>query len=426
MKRDEIQEIVSGVYPDPDGGAALSVPTRSVVIRDSLAGMEADLVTSLGLKGTYAVVSDVNTRTALGLRVERALESAGKVLSVVFSGRPHADIETVTKLETAASEADVLIAVGSGTINDLCKFTAARTGRPYAVFCTAPSMNGYTSVNASITEGGMKKTLPAKGAEGVFVDLTVFAGAPPRLIRAGLGDSVCRPTVQADWLLAHLLLGQPYREAPFAILAPHEAELFASADALLKGDLRAMELLARTLILSGFGMTICGGSQPASQGEHLISHYMDMFGSADWPESFHGEQIGVTALTMAELQDRALGMESPMVSPSTDTEADFKARYGGQLGALCWAEFVKKRLTPEAAEEINRKLETGWNEIKSKIGKVARPAAELRDALERAGAPTEPEQLGWPRDFYAKAVAGAREIRNRYTFLDFAADCGII
>jgi len=28
--------------------------------------------------------------------------------------------------------------------------------------------------------------------------------------------------------------------------------------------------LARTLVLSGFGMTICGGSYPASQGEHLM------------------------------------------------------------------------------------------------------------------------------------------------------------
>ena len=37
-----------------------------------------------------------------------------------------------------------------------------------------------------------------------------------------------------------------------------------------------MRALARTLVLSGIGMTICGGSYPASQGEHLISHYIDM------------------------------------------------------------------------------------------------------------------------------------------------------
>ena len=104
-----------------------------------------------------------------------------------------------------------LIAVGSGTINDLCKYASALDGKPYAVFATAPSMNGYTSVNAAITVEGHKKSLPAQAAAGVFFDLEVLAAAPVRLIRAGLGDSVCRCTAQADWLLAHLLLGRPYR-----------------------------------------------------------------------------------------------------------------------------------------------------------------------------------------------------------------------
>ena len=37
----------------------------------------------------------------------------------------------------------------------------------------------------------------------------------------------------------------------------------------------------------------CGSSHPASQGEHLISHYGDMLPDAGRPFTFHGEQIGV-------------------------------------------------------------------------------------------------------------------------------------
>ena len=121
-------------------------------------------------------------------------------------------------------------------------------------------MNGYTSVNASITVDGLKKTLPAIGASGVFLDLKVLAAAPKRMILSGLGDSVCRPTAQTDWLLAHITLGQPYREAPFVLLAEFEDDLCSASEALAAGDLEAMDRLARTLILSGFGMTICGGS----------------------------------------------------------------------------------------------------------------------------------------------------------------------
>ncbi len=40
------------------------------------------------------------------------------------------------------------------------------------------------------------------------------------------------------------------------------------------------------------------------------------------------------------------------------------------------------------------------------------------------GAPTRPEDLHWPRPFYREAVRHAREMRNRYTFLDLAADSG--
>src|SRR6185295_9183520 len=126
----------------------------------------------------------------------------------------------------------------------------------YVVFATAPSMNGYTSMNAAITIDGHKKTLPAAAPLGVFMDLEVLAAAPPRMIRAGLGDSLCRSTAQADWLLSHHLLGTPYRHAPFALLADDEPALLDAPEALLRGDLDAMRALARTLVLSGLGMTI--------------------------------------------------------------------------------------------------------------------------------------------------------------------------
>jgi glycerol-1-phosphate dehydrogenase [NAD(P)+] len=41
------------------------------------------------------------------------------------------------------------------------------------------------------------------------------------------------------------------------------------------------------------------------------------------------------------------------------------------------------------------------------------------------GAPTTPEDLALPTDFYRDAVVHAREIRDRFTFLDLAADSGL-
>jgi glycerol-1-phosphate dehydrogenase [NAD(P)+] len=424
LSDDPIDRLIGGSMPDPDGGGPLRVATRSVVIAPTLDGAEADLVAPLGLGRHLAVVSDSTTHEVLGARVEGALAGIGRVTRVLLPGRPHPDAETVARIRQAGAGADALIAVGSGTINDLCKYASAQDGKPYAVFATAPSMNGYTSLNAAITVNGHKKSLAARAPLGAFFDLAVLAAAPPRMIQSGLGDSLCRPTAQADWLLAHLLLDQPYRTMPFALLAADEAQLFAESAALMRGDLAAMRCLVRTLLLSGFGTAICGSSHPASQGEHLISHYADMFGDRAWPESFHGEQIGVTTLTMARLQERLLDGPPPVLHVNGESQADFVARFGEDLGKSCWSEFAPKRIDGARAERINGRIAASWDRIRQAISAIAVPARALEDVLLRAGAPVRAEHLGWPRPFYLSAVRRAREIRNRYTFLDLAADSG--
>jgi glycerol-1-phosphate dehydrogenase [NAD(P)+] len=426
MTSDIIARLVEGKFPDPDGGAPLSVETRFVTIAKSVAGAEGDLVKPLGMGKTLAVVSDRTTHSILGYRVEDAVRGFAKVISVVLPLRPHADQETVEKVQAATVAADGLIAIGSGTINDLCKYASAQDGKPYAVFGTAPSMNGYTSVNAAITVKGLKKSLAAQAPLGAFLDLSILAAAPARMIRSGLGDSLCRPTAQADWLLAHLLFDLPYRTMPFVLLAEDEPELFATADALMAGDLAAMERLVRTLLLSGFGTAICGNSLPASQGEHLISHYADMLPDAGRPFAFHGEQIGVTTLTSARLQEHMLAGPAPVLRPAATTEADFIARFGQSLGPSCWREFAQKRLAGATLDAVNARLAAGWPRIKAAISAIIVSSKTLQQALLRAGAPTTHADLGWSRDFYIEAVTHAREIRNRYTFFDLAADAGAL
>jgi glycerol-1-phosphate dehydrogenase [NAD(P)+] len=178
-------------------------------------------------------------------------------------------------------------------------------------------------------------------------------------------------------------------------------------------------------VLSGFGMTICGGSFPASQGEHLISHTVEMMAPADWPESFHGEQIGVATLTMARLQERLLAGGPPRLDPSTVTETAVKAHFGTELGSACWREFAGKRLDETGAAALNARLEDGWESIRTRLAGVTRTSSTLAAVLDQAGAPTTPEALGWPPAFYRDAVRHAREIRDRYTFLDLAADSGL-
>lgn len=424
---DPIPALVAGRYPDPDGDGTLDPRIRRIAIRDSLKGHESAMIQEIGFGEKLAIVSDVVTHRVLGQRVERALAGDFAVQSIVLGEHPHAD-EFVLRdiIERMADDTDGVIAVGSGTINDLCKAASAKVDRPYAVFGTAPSMNGYASTTASIAIGGLKRSIPSCTPRGVFLDVEVLAAAPSRMIRAGLAECLCRSTSQSDWLLAHMLFDQPYRAAPFELTRADEEALIAGAPRLLTGDLAIMTRLARALVLSGIGMTICGSSRPSSQGEHMISHYIDMMRPDAEQAPYHGEQIAVTTLFMAALQQHVLGLERPpRLSPQAVAKDQILAHFGERLGELCWRELSGKRFGRDALEKLNARLEAQWDAIRLRIEGVTRSFGQVRAALAEVGAPLRPDDVGWTDERFRRACRHAREIRDRYTFLDLASDGGV-
>ena len=420
---DPIAQLLAGAYPDPETGELLGCEARAIAIESSLAGREVELVEQLQLGESFAVLGDVDTYAALGERVARALETRYRIQRIVLPQQPECDRATAAWVEARiAPGTAALIAVGSGTVNDLGKLAAQAREIPQLVFATAPSMNGFTSVSASIHEDGAKRSVRVRTPIAAFFDLDVLAHAPPRLIRAGLGDSVCRPTAQADWLLAHLLLDKPYREVPFAMLRDDERTLFENAAGLLAKDHAALRALARVLVLSGFGMTLCGGSYPASQGEHLISHYLEMItdGQAPVVRPFHGEQVGVAALVMARLQTTVLAREGiPRLRAVGITHKSVIDHFGPERGAAVWHDVVTKQIDVDAT---NARLARDWPAMRARLLEVVQPPERLAAVLTAAGAPTTPAQIGFPDRLFAEAFTHARELRDRYTFLDFAMD----
>jgi glycerol-1-phosphate dehydrogenase [NAD(P)+] len=185
-----------------------------------------------------------------------------------------------------------------------------------------------------------------------------------------------------------------------------------------------MRVLARTLVLSGLGMTICGGSYPASQGEHLISHCIDMFAPAGRADYFHGEQVGVATLTMARIQQAMLAGGPPRVAADTVNRGDLIERFGESIGEACWSEYAPKCLSREAAEALSARIAERWDELRADLQSVMIPSARLAEVMARAGCPQNPEAIGVTAEFYRRAVHDARFLRDRYTFLDLAVAAG--
>ena len=154
-------------------------------------------------KQTVLVVADENTYKAAGQPTMAAL--AGKTLrSVIFSGATILipNEEAVAEVEKELEGIDVIVGIGSGVIQDLCKFVSFNSGIPYYIVATAPSMDGYASSGAAMIMGGMKVTYSAKVPDAILADPTVLKDAPFAMIQAGYGDIVGKYSALNDWKLS--------------------------------------------------------------------------------------------------------------------------------------------------------------------------------------------------------------------------------
>ena len=388
-------------------------------------GREAALVQDLNLADRFTVVADHGTYAALGARVAAALASVAPTETVILE-RPHADMATVRMLTERLSHAGGIVAVGSGTINDLCKYVTGLNQRRYCVFATAASMNGYTSSTASITlDTGLKVSLASHAPAGVFIDLGVSAAAPPFLAAAGFADCLARSVAQVDWWMSHRLLGTGYFSAPYLLTQADEDELNRRASGIAHGDLAAHGYLHRVLTLCGLGISFTGMSNHGSMGEHQISHYIDCFAGSKHPGTLHGQQVGVASLTMARLQQRMLAEPAPpVVRPTVIDAAGMAARMGDDVARECLAEFRRKAFDAEGASRFNTHLASIWPALRAELAPFIIPVADMERMLAEAGGPRTAEGLGLDRGFYQEAVLHCREMRNRFSFLDIAADAG--
>lgn len=416
-----IQEVVAGRWHDPATGQRLDCPIGAIVTEPSLAGHEAGLVAGVDIRGRIAVVADENTVDVLGSRVAAAI--AGSLLVVL--DHPHADEATAAILAERARHADALVAVGGGTLNDLCKYVGFNSGRPCAVFGTAPSMNGFVTRTASLTRDGAKLSLPCQFPRGCFFDLAVLAAAPARLIRAGIGDAICRSTAQVDWLLSHLLFGTTYAPGAFTLQEADEAAMLALAADAVAGDPAGVAAVINLLNLSGLATIFTGSSHPGSMGEHSISHYLDML-AVPHPGSLHGEQVAVASRTMSRLQALLLADERPprQLPTRIDSEA-MRRRYGRAYGEAATG-IARKALDRQGAERLNRRLESDWPELRERALAVMLPFERQDRVMRAAGLPLTGADLGLDSAFWREAVLYAREFRDRWSILDLAADAGLL
>jgi glycerol-1-phosphate dehydrogenase [NAD(P)+] len=425
-----IRDVISGEWRDPETGKACAVPFETIRIEDTLEGGAADLVAPLKIGRKLAVVSDSNTVEAMGRRVARELSEWADVEEIVFPGNTHCDEPTIDLMIEKTRNCEGCVVVGSGSLSDTVKFATFKDGRQYASFATAGSMNGYGAGTASVTlANGYKTSVSAHAPRAVFVDLSVSAAAPYWLAAAGLGDSLCRPTAQVEWWAAHRLLDTTFAKTPFDLfnVEDDEALMIKTAPDYKAGSIEANGYLYRVLTLASFGNNIVGTSHSGSMGEHQVSHWIDMFAGDAHPGTTHGQQVGVASIALARLHKNLLSLDKPpKIKPTQIDKSDFVKRYGNNIGQMMYGEAIKKSFDIDGAAKLNRKLDEIWPELCKELKAMMLDPADMASIIASAGGPTTATELGMSRDVWRNAMKHARDIRNRWSFLDLADDAGLL
>jgi glycerol-1-phosphate dehydrogenase [NAD(P)+] len=186
---------------------------------------------------------------------------------------------------------DAVVAIGGGRTIDVAKYAATRAAMPMITVATSLAHDGICSPVASLEQHGVKASFGVAMPLAVMVDLDYVHGAPPRMVRSGIGDAISNLSAIEDWKLAHRHRGEPMDGLAVTFARTAAEALLHREDGIADDDF--LVALAEALILSGMAMSVAGTSRPCSGACHEIAHAMN----ALYPEvSNHGELVGLGAL----------------------------------------------------------------------------------------------------------------------------------
>lgn len=397
------------------------------------------LLSQLGYKRPY-LISDTHTYEIAGRRAEEALRKAdisftAHVLKSPDKGDLAADEHALGSIAMANDkEADIIISIGTGTINDLGRYFSYITGRPFLLIATAPSMDGLVSGVAPLIFHNMKVTFPAQEPLALICDADIMAAAPLKMLAAGAADILGKYNCLLDWKLSNIVNDEYYCDTIAGIMRTAVDQTMECASGLSSHDGGAVSVLTQALVLSGIAMDFSGNSRPASGAEHHQSHYWEMQFLFDGTAAvLHGTKVGIGTVLMLELYNWLSEMEKPDFSrireniscrPSMENwEKEMRRCYRDGAEGIIALEKKSKKNDPQGLLKRLFVIEEKWDEIQA-LAKTAPKASEIYNVLEKMGAARIPADVGICREYVYDSIRYGKELRDRYTILQLLWDIG--
>ncbi len=363
------------------------------------------------------LVADENTYAAAGQKTEAAL--SGKIAARVIFGKEILipDEKATARVEAALGDAALIVGIGSGVIQDLCKYVSKRSAIPYMVVATAPSMDGYASTGAAMILGGMKETVPAGLPRAIVADTEVLKSAPMPMLRAGFGDIVGKYSALCDWKLSEAVNGEAL--CPYIYDTTYEMieRVIGMAQGITKRDEASVAALFEALIIVGIMMSFAGSSRPASGSEHHLSHFFEIAGIVkNEPYLTHGIDVAYSTVVTARIREKLASLPFPahrFRESEEETQRKLNAAYGESVAEGCMA--LQKKVGAYARDltPVYKEKETRIKQILSEM-----PSADdILALLRTVGLEMQEFSALYGEEKIATAVRYAKDLKDRYTVL---------
>ena len=422
-------------------GACACGKTHSVAIDAVVTGSGAlkRLPEFVGQYGSKPfVVADVNTYAAAGEQVCQILRAA-QIPYGSFIFREKA-LEPDEKAVGAAfmhydKSCDVILGVGSGVINDICKILSNLTAKPYIIVATAPSMDGYASATSSMSRDGVKVSLNSRCADVIIGDTEILKRAPIHMLQSGLGDMLAKFVSIAEWRIAHIITGEYYCEAVAGLIRGAVKKCVDNAQGLLEREDTAVEAVFEGLVIGGVAMAYAGISRPASGVEHYFSHVWDMRGlEFGTPVELHGIQCAMATTKAVELYEKVMEITPNWEKASAFVEnfdldawnTELRTFLGSSADTMIELEKKEGKYRKDTHPARFRVIEKNWDAILEILRQELPAREELRKLLDTVGISRDLTTIGVDRETARQTFRATKDIRDKYVLSRLAWDLGIL
>ena len=384
------------------------------------------------------VLADINTYKAAGEKLCGILDNKKiKYSKYVFN-------ETALEPDEYAvgsavmhfdKECSLLIAVGSGVINDIGKIVSNIANINYVIVATAPSMDGYASKSASMSVNGLKVSLPTGCAKVILGDVDVLKNAPLQMLKAGLGDMIAKYISICEWRIGNMITGEYYCENVAQLIRSALRRCVDNSPKLLQRDEEAIKAVFEGLVIGGAAMAYAGVSRPASGVEHYFSHIWDMRGlEFETSVSLHGIQCAIGTLIAIKLYEKIRKL-SPEHQKALDYVKGFDyTNWSEELikllgkGAFEMIEIEKKE--QKYNEDKHKKrleiIERSWDKILKIIDEEIPPYEEIERIFDTIALPKTVEEIGLENNIVPLSFKATKDIRDKYVLSRLAWDLGVL